>query len=71
MPYQEVPSDQDVFNALVRLGGSATASMLCDELVKSHPRRESQLAIQRASERGRINVDRNWTFTLPAELVAA
>jgi hypothetical protein len=56
MPYAEIPSDNAVVEALKRLGGHATAAHLCDELVKAnYPRRDSQLAIQRASERGRTD----------------
>ncbi|MDQ0998052.1 hypothetical protein QFZ34_003234 [Phyllobacterium ifriqiyense] len=72
MPYAEIPSDDAVVYALRSLGGRATAAKLCDELVKNkHPRRDSQLAIQRASERERILVGSDWTLCLPAEAIAA
>lgn len=65
MPYAEIPSDDVVVQALIELGGRATAAQLCNELVKtSHPRRDSQLAIQRASERGRILVGSDWTLSV-------
>lgn len=66
MPYVEVPSDDEVVAALNHIGGSGTASQLCDELVaRHHPRRESQLAIQRAAERGRVIVKSDWRLVLP------
>lgn len=72
MTYSEVPSDNEVVAVLVRLGGHASARALCDALVDDgHPRRDSQLAIQRASERGRINVAADWTLNVPNEVVAA
>lgn len=72
MPYAEIPSDDAVVTALTALGGRATARQLCDELVRTkNPRRESQLAIQRASERGRISVAKDWTISVPVEAVAA
>ena len=72
MPYAEIPSDPEVVEALQRLGGQATAAVLCEELVKAgHPRRDCQLAIQRASERGRVVVASDWTLRLPEEALAA
>ncbi|OAP47435.1 hypothetical protein ATC00_22520 [Sinorhizobium americanum] len=72
MPYAEIPSDDAVVDALKKLGGRATARELCEELVKTNrPRRDSQLAIQRASERGRISVGHDWMLTVVAEAVAA
>lgn len=72
MPYAEIPSDDEVVTALAQLGGHATAAALCEELVKAnHPRRDSQLAIQRASERGRVVVASDWSLRLPEEALAA
>jgi hypothetical protein len=72
MPYSEVPSDTTVVQALVRLGGHATALELCEELVRAKfPRRDSQLAIQRSAERGRINVAADWTLSVAQEVAAA
>ena len=49
MTYMEIPSDDQVVAALEKLAGHASASKLCNQLVADgHPRRESQLAIQRA-----------------------
>lgn len=72
MIYAEVPTDAEVANTLQELGGHATARALCDALVaRNHPRRDSQLAIQRASERGRITVNPDWTLSVAVEAVAA
>lgn len=72
MPYEEIPSDDQVVAALALLGGQSTAQKLCDALVEAgHPRRDSQLAIQRSSERGRITVQPDWTLRLDAQEVAA
>lgn len=72
MAYAEIPSDAEVVQALKDLGGHATAAELCDKLVsEKHPRRDSQLAIQRASERGLIVVGLDWTVSVAAEAVAA
>jgi hypothetical protein len=66
MPYTEIPSDEEVVAALRALGGHASARSLCDKLVaEGHPRRDSQLAIQRAAERGRLTVAKDWTLSLP------
>ncbi len=72
MAYTEIPSDSDVMAALKKLNGRATAARLCDELVAAgHPRRDSQLAIQRAVERTDLIVDPDWTLRLADEAVAA
>ncbi|MEY9531194.1 hypothetical protein [Sinorhizobium fredii] len=72
MPYAEIPSDEVVVQALADLGGRATAAELCNELVRAnHSRRESQLAIQRASEGGRISVGADWMLSVVAQAVAA
>lgn len=66
MEYKEIPSEHDVIAALERLNGHATARKLCEELVdKGHPRRDSQLAIQRTEERGLIVVEHDWSVRLP------
>lgn len=57
MPYVKIPSDDQVVAALQKLNGLATARALCDQLVlNGHPRRDSQLAIQRAAERGHVEI---------------
>lgn len=72
MPYAEIPTDDAVVEALNKLGGRATARQLCEALVRTnHPRRDSQLAIQRASERGRISVGPDWTLSVVAKAMAA
>lgn len=70
----EVPSDDEVVAVLERLGNEVTARALCVELIAAgHPVRESQIAIQRAAERGRIQVNDDLSLSpLPAnELEAA
>jgi hypothetical protein len=68
----EVPSDDQVVAALQTIGGRADASSLLDHLVdEGHPRRQTQLAIQRAADRGRIQLERDWSYTVAKELVAA
>lgn len=70
----EVPSDDQVVAALKKLGDGVTARALCMELVlvAGHPVRQSQLAIQRAAERGRIQVNDDWTLSaLVEEAMAA
>jgi len=68
----EIPSDNDVVVALERLGGSATAIKLCRRLMEDgHPEWQCQLAIQRAAERGKIDVRDDWTLTTAREAVAA
>lgn len=68
----EVPSDNQVVEALHELGGHADALALCTQLMNSgHPRLQSQLAIQRAAERGRLSVNRDWTLSVALEAVAA
>lgn len=60
---REVPSDDEVVASLRLIGGSATASRLCKFLMeKGHPKRQSQLAIQRATERQRLQVNEDWTL---------
>lgn len=71
MRYREIPSDDEVVNALDDLGGRATAVELCDLLAKGHPRRDCQLAIQRAAERGRLHWEHDWALTINKEVVAA
>lgn len=72
MPYEEIPSDEQVTATLAGLGGQATAQELCNALVEAgHPRRDSQLAIQRTTERGGIAVQSDWTLSLVTEDAAA
>jgi hypothetical protein len=64
----EIPSDDDVVAALNMLGGGATALQLRDELVgQSHGKSRCELAIQRAVDRGRIFIWRDWTVHLDEE----
>jgi len=68
----EIPSDDEVVATLQRLGDRVTARALCMELVTAgHPVRQSQLAIQRAAERGRIQVNTDWTLSPVVEAMAA
>lgn len=68
----EIPSDEQVVAALVALGDGATARALCKALIDlNHPVRESQIAIQRAAERGRILVNEDWTLSVPQQAIAA
>ncbi len=63
MADMEIPTDDDVANALQKLNGHATAFDLCNKLVNDgHPRRESQLAIQRAVERHRLILQTDWSL---------
>lgn len=63
----EVPSDDEVVATLRGLNGHADAMALCRALMdQGHPQLESQLAIQRAAERGRLVVNRDWTLSLEA-----
>lgn len=68
----EIPSDQDVIDALTECGGKATAVRLCEYLVsKKHPKKDSQLAIQRATERGKIRIMPDWSLEISREVEAA
>lgn len=71
----EIPSDDEVVDALAsinRSGARITARALCDNLVsRGHPVRESQIAIQRAAERGRILVNSDWSLSAIQETLAA
>jgi hypothetical protein len=67
----EVPSDDQVIEALQELHGAANARVLCAKLMdKGHGRLASQLAIQRTAERGKIVLRDDWTFSA-AELEVA
>lgn len=68
----EIPSDDQVVAALNGLGERVPARVLCNTLIADgHPLRESQVAIQRAAERGRIQVNDDWTLSPVREVVAA
>ena len=68
----KIPSDEEVVAVLRSLGERVTARVLCNALVnKGHPVRQSQVAIQRAAERRRIHVGKDWTLSIPREVVAA
>ena len=70
---REVPSDEQVLAALQELGGNADALALCRQLMsEGHPELQSQLAIQRTAERGKLIVQRDWTLSLvPQQAEAA
>lgn len=68
----EIPSDDDVVAILSELGGNADALTLCRALVAAgHAEGRSQLAIQRATDRGKLKLERDWTLSLVKEAVAA
>ena len=68
----EIPSDDDVVAALNELGGHATARLLCRKLVEDgHLRLRSQLAIQRAAERGRLLVNSDWSLSVTVQQLEA
>jgi len=72
MPDYEVPSDDQVVAALAELGGTAPAVELCRALViAGNPVLQTQLAIQRAADRGRLQINRDWTLSVVHEAVAA
>jgi len=68
----EVPSDDQVVATLEAIGGrQVDAVTLCRALMeRGHPQLESQLAIQRAAERRRILVNRDWTLSLKEAMAA-
>ena len=70
---KEVPSDDEVIAILRALGGQSDALTLCKELMQNgHPELQSQLAIQRTAERGKLIVERDWTLSLqPDHAIAA
>lgn len=54
----EIPSDEVVLAMLVEMGERVSARSLCNKLVEAgHPRGQSQIAIQRAAERGKIAIN--------------
>lgn len=60
----EIPSDEVVVGALNKLGLSVSARTLCEALVaEGHPRDRSQLAIQRAAERGKIAINKDLSLS--------
>ena len=68
----EIPSDDQVVAALANLGDGTTARVLCKALIDAgHPVQQSQIAIQRAAERGRISLHDDWTLSVVLEAVAA
>ncbi len=61
----EIPTDGQVVAALAELGDSQTAAALCRRLVaKGHPLGDSQLAIQRTIERGKICFNDDWSLSV-------
>ena len=72
MARHEVPSDAEVAQALRDLGDRVKAVDLCQALMRlGHPIRETQLAIQRAAERGRIVINHDLTLSSAREVFAA
>jgi hypothetical protein len=68
----EIPSDDQVVAMLHSIGIRISAQRLCVALIAAgHPVRESQLAIQRAAERGKIFVHDDWTLSVAEEALAA
>lgn len=68
----EIPSDDQVVAMLQSLGDHVTARALCAALIGGgYPVRQSQIAIQRAAERGRILVNDDWTLSRVREAEAA
>jgi hypothetical protein len=71
----EIPSDDevvDVLRGLERSSDGITARALCNALIaKGHPIRESQIAIQRAVERDRVQLNSDWTLNSINEKIAA
>lgn len=69
MIYKDIPTSSQVADALSQLGGSATAYGLCQRLVEQgRPRRDSQLAIQRAAENSVIQFESDLTLSLCREV---
>lgn len=67
----EIPSDEEVLALLVEMGDRISARDLCDRLVDAgHPRGQSQIAIQRAAERGKISINDDLSLS-PRELATA
>lgn len=68
MAQTEIPSDAEVVAVLAReLNGRATAADLCNALSRNHPILASQIAIQRAADRGKITINRDWTLSVVIE----
>ena len=61
------PTEDDVKTALAALGGTATASSVCDRLTKQgFARDRAQLAIQRATDGERVIIEGDWRLRLAA-----
>jgi len=68
MRYRNVPTHTEVAETLAAIGGQATAKALCDALVSpARPRRDAQLGIQRATDRGAVLVLHDWSLGLPSQ----
>lgn len=68
----EIPSDEQVVAALTELGGHATAVTLRDKLIgDGHNKSRCELAIQRAADRGKIFIWRDWTLSVIPEKAVA
>lgn len=60
----EIPSDEVVLATLVKMGDRVSARDLCEKLVEAgHPRGRSQIAIQRAAERGKIAINEDLSLS--------
>lgn len=70
----EKPSDEQVVACLNELGGEATAQALLDALLESDETfspRQTQLAIQRAYDRGLIALGQDWKLRIAQAAQAA
>lgn len=68
----EIPTDEQVVKALKGLNGHATAVQLFRVLVaEGHPVLQTQLAIQRAADRGFIQINRDLSLSVAQECEAA
>ena len=68
----EVPTDDEVVEALRSFNGPVTAYELFEKLYKNHQNRsDCQLAIQRAEERGRIEFLKDWKLQVVEEELEA
>jgi hypothetical protein len=66
--FDEIPSDEEVVKALQKLGGNVDAETLLSALANGdkQSRYNAQLAIQRAFDRRRIDLTRDWHFVAAA-----
>ena len=65
-PLGSMPNPQQVTAALASIGGCGGALDLCNALVLAgHSTKSSQIAMQRATDAGAIQVNPDWTLSLP------